>query len=114
MRRGEVWIGNLNPTRGREIGKVRPVVILQCNTLTEQGIGTVVALPLTTQLRPGSEALRVCVPARDRLLQTCYVVAEQPRAVDRNRFGEGPLTTLTREEMEEVERCLMGVVGMIR
>lgn len=29
MRRGEIWTANLNPNKGGEIGKVRPVMILQ-------------------------------------------------------------------------------------
>ena len=37
MRRGEVWLGNLNPNRGQEIGKIRPVVILQADFLLAAG-----------------------------------------------------------------------------
>ena len=29
IRRGEIWTANLNPSRGREISKIRPVLILQ-------------------------------------------------------------------------------------
>ena len=29
MKRGEVWVANLNPTRGREVGKIRPVLVIQ-------------------------------------------------------------------------------------
>jgi len=29
IRRGEIWVANLNPNKGGEIGKVRPVVVLQ-------------------------------------------------------------------------------------
>ena len=35
MRRGEVWTANLNPSRGREIGKIRPVLIIQANELID-------------------------------------------------------------------------------
>ena len=34
MRRGEIWLGNLNPNRGNEIGKIRPVLILQADFLS--------------------------------------------------------------------------------
>jgi mRNA interferase MazF len=33
MRRGEIWLGNLNPNRGAEIGKVRLVLIMQADFL---------------------------------------------------------------------------------
>ena len=32
------------------------------------------------------------IPARDRLLRECWAMAEQPRALARNRIGETPLT----------------------
>ena len=46
--------------------------------------------PLTSQRRRGAEALRVPIPARDRLLYECWGMAEQPRALDRNSIAEGP------------------------
>ena len=48
------------------------------------------------------------MPARDRLLKDCQVVVDQPRALDRERFGEGPLTALTEEELVSVEQAFLG------
>ncbi len=59
------------------------------------------------------EPLRVRLPARDRLLQESYACVEQVHALDRNGFGEGPLTTLTDEEMAAVERALQGILGLL-
>jgi mRNA interferase MazF len=112
MRRGEIWTANLNPTRGREIGKIKPVLIIQADELIDAGTPIVVVLPLTTQLYPQFKLLRVSVPARDRLKDSCQVVVDQPRALDRTRLGDGPLTILTRTELESVERSLRAVLGM--
>lgn len=112
MRRGEIWIGNLNPNRGAEIGKIRPVLILQADFLIEQGEPTVVVLPLTTQVRKAKEPLHVTVQARQRLKETCQVVTEQPRTLDRRRLVEGPLTRLTPDEMAAVEKSFLAVTGM--
>ncbi len=113
MRRGEIWIGNLNPNRGREVGKVRPVLILQADFLLEQGEPTVVVLPLTAQVRKSKEPLHITVAARDRLLQACQVMPEQPRTLDRTRLADGPLTRLTPEEMTAVERSFRAVTGLV-
>ena len=113
MRRGEIWVGNLNPNRGSEIGKIRPVLILQADFLTEQGEPTIVVLPLTTQVRKAKEPLHVTVPARDRLIQTCQVIPEQPRTLDRSRLAEGPLTRLTPQEMSAVEKSFKAVTGLL-
>lgn len=114
MRRGEIWVGNLNPNRGAETGKIRPVLIIQGDFLTHQGSATVVVLPLTTQVRPSKEPLHVTVPARDRLREACQVMPEQPRTLDRARLVEGPLTILTADEMAKVERSLLAVLGMLK
>lgn len=113
MKRGEIWVGNLNPNRGAEIGKIRPVLVMQADFLTDQGEPTIVVLPLTTQVRPSKEPLHITIPARDRLTLTCQVMPEQPRTLDRNRLADGPLTRLTADEMKAVEKSLMAVLGML-
>jgi mRNA interferase MazF len=112
MRRGEIWLGNLNPNPGAEIGKVRPVLIMQADFLIAQGEPTVVVLPLTTQVRASKEPLHVTIPRRDALEQSCQVMTEQPRTLDRQRLIEGPLTRLTADEMARVERAFKAVVGL--
>ena len=112
MRRGEIWVANLNPPRGREIGKIRPVLIIQADELIQAGTALIVVLPLTTQVRPALKLLRVTVPARDRLQETCQVMVDQPRALDRARLDGGPLTTLRTAEMAAVESGLSVVLGM--
>jgi mRNA interferase MazF len=113
MRRGEIWVGNLNPNRGNEVGKIRPVLILQADFLIEQGEPTLVVLPLTTQVRKSKEPLHVTIPARGRLRETCQVMCEQPRTLDRTRLGEGPLTTLSPDEMRAVEASFKAVTGLL-
>jgi mRNA interferase MazF len=112
MKRGEIWTANLNPSRGREIGKIRPVLILQADELLEAGTPMVVVLPLTTQVYPEFKLWRITVTARDRLKESCQIVVDQPRALDRARLGNGPLTILTRTELAAVERSLRVVLGL--
>ncbi len=111
MRRGEVWVANLNPNRGAEVGKVRPVLVMQNDVLSSPLTDTVVVLPLTSQLRRDVRHLRVTLPARDRLRRPCQVMVDQPRTLDRHRIGDGPLTRLTPEELAVVERSLKAVLG---
>lgn len=112
MRRGEIWTANLNPARGREIGKIRPVLVIQADELIEAGTPMVVVLPLTTTVFPEFRLWRVTVPARDRLRQDCQIVVDQPRTLDRTRIGDGPLTVLAPAELAAVERGLQVVLGM--
>ena len=113
MKRGEIWVANLNPARGREIGKVRPVLIIQADELIASISPMIVVLPLSAQIYPSFKIWRVTIEAKDRLLKSCQVITDQPRALDRNRFGEGPLATLNQQEMLAVEKSLSAVLGML-
>ena len=112
IRRGEIWIANLNPPRGQEIGKIRPVLVFQDDALTAIGTPMIIILPLTTQIYPAFKQWRVTITARHRLLKDCQVIVDQPRTLDRSRFGEGPLATLSEEEIISIERAFLGVCGM--
>ena len=112
MKRGEVWIGSLNPARGREVGKSRPLLILQADFLTANGEPTIIVLPLTTQLRPLKEPLHVTIKARDKLRVTSQVMPEHVISVDRSRLLTGPITVLTPMEMAAVEPSFLEIVGL--
>lgn len=103
MKRGEVWVGNMNPARGAEVGKSRPVLVMQADQLMDQ-LGTVVVLPLTSQSSHELGLIRIPIPARERLDDDSFVLVEQPRSLDKRKFGEGPLTRLTEDEMLRVEK----------
>ncbi len=114
MKRGEIWLGRLNPARGAEIGKTRPVLIVQENALTESGNRTVIVLPLTTQLRPEYEPIHVTIPARGGLRDTSQVMTDSPRTLDRERLLTGPLARVSADEMRAVEKGLLAALGMYR
>ena len=112
MHRGEVWLANLNPPRGREIGKIRPVVVVQAPELDAGTTPMVVILPMTTRIIHGLKRFRITVNARDRLKQDSQVATDQPRALDRSRMVEGPLAMLTPDEMAAVESGLRILLGL--
>ncbi len=112
MRRGEIWVARLSQSQSGEVGKTRPVLILQDDSLNQENSETLIVLPLTSQIRPGVQHLRITVPVRDRLLKESQVIVEKPMTLDRRRFGEGPLAALTTDEMAAVEHGLLAVMGM--
>jgi len=112
IRRGEIWVANLNPPRGQEVGKIRSVLVFQDNALTAIGTPMIIILPMTTQIYPASKQWRITVTARSRLLKDCQIIVDQPRTLDRSRLGDGPLAILSEEEMVSVERAFLGVCGM--
>ncbi len=80
VRRGEVYLVPLNPTRGREIRKTRPCVIVSPDELNA-ALSTFTVAPLTT----GSHAYPFRVPCRFGG-RDGHVVLDQIRTVDRERL----------------------------
>jgi mRNA interferase MazF len=114
MKRGEIWLGRLNPARGAEIGKTRPVLVVQDNELNASGSRTVIVLPLTTQVNPEREPGHVTLYARGGLLAPSQVMTDSPRTLDRERLLKGPLTRISPDEMAAVEKGLLAALGMYR
>jgi mRNA interferase MazF len=50
MRQGEIWYANLNPSKGSEQARFRPVVIISGNLLNEH-LPVVIVMPLTTKIK---------------------------------------------------------------
>ncbi|MGA7872881.1 MAG: type II toxin-antitoxin system PemK/MazF family toxin [Candidatus Binatus sp.] len=104
-RRGELWAADLNPRRGSEPGKVRPVVVVQSDLLNETDHPSTWILPCTTRLA-GENVLRVELPKRMAgNAHACEVMIDQSRAVDRRRLLR-PLGRLPQIVMKEVSEKL--------
>lgn len=90
MRRGEIWLTDLEPIRGSEANKRRPAVLVsndQANRRAEHlGRGTVTVVPVTsttTRVLP----FQVLLPAEDGGLSIpSKAQAEQVRSVDISRL----------------------------
>ena len=107
-RRGELWSADLNPRRGSEPGKVRPVLVLQSDLLNETDHPSVWILPCTTQLS-GQSILRVELSARMAgNVRTCEIMIDQSRAIDRRRLMR-PLGRVPHTIMKEVSEKLRRV-----
>ena len=77
-KRGSIWLANLNPGRGTEPGTIRPVLIVQNQTLLEADHPSTLIVPLTSSLIDDAEPLRLRLPAQagldknsDLLLDHC-------------------------------------------
>ncbi|SMN00234.1 Programmed cell death toxin YdcE [uncultured Candidatus Thioglobus sp.] len=108
--RGEIYLANLNPSRGAEIGKIRPVLVVQSNKLNFTNHKTINILPLSTVLINNS-SLRLRIKQRDQLKYDSDVICDYVRAVDSNKFTSGMLTKLTQNEMQQIEEKLSWILG---
>lgn len=82
----EIWIADLNLTMGTEAGKVRPVIVVQTDLLNKEHPSTIVC-PITTNVKPDSEILRVHLKkSKFKLKEDCDIMIDQVRAIDNKRL----------------------------
>jgi mRNA interferase MazF len=110
LKRGEVWLANLDPSRGSEQAGMRPVIIFQ-NDIVSQFSTTTIAIPLTTNQRRAS--LPICLPIKQGdggLLQDSVALCFQIRVLDKTRLTRrlGQLSAETITQLEEVVLVTLG------
>jgi mRNA interferase MazF len=110
--RGELWLANLNPRRGTEPGKTRPVLVVQAHALIDAGHPSTLIIPLTTNLIEDAEPLRIRVQAQSSLRRDSDLLIDQLRAIDNRFFVKGPLSRLDAATMERVAAALREVLDL--
>ena len=90
MRRGEIWLVDLDPTRGSEMSKRRPAVIVSndaANRTAERlGRGVATVVPVTSNVRRVF-AFQVELPASSTgLREDSKALGEQVRSVSSDRL----------------------------
>jgi mRNA interferase MazF len=105
----DIWLADLNPSRGTEPGKTRPVVIIQTDLLNESHPSTVIC-PITSNVQKNSDILRVHLK-KNQLEKLSDILVDQIRAIDNkrliNRIGE-----LTKEQKVKLKENLRIVLDI--
>ena len=111
--RGEIWLADLNPRRGTQPGKTRPVLIVQAQALLDADHPSTLVIPLTTKLVENAEPLRVRVRAAGTLRTDSDLLVDQLRAIDHRRLVKGPMLTLPAGAMARIAEALRDVLDLI-
>ena len=110
---GEIWLANLNPSKGTEPGKTRPVLIIQTQALLDIKHPSTLIIPLTTNLIDNAEPLRVRVKADGGLEQDSDLLIDQVRAIDNKRFLEGPLLKCEEGLIKRILECVREIIDIL-
>lgn len=112
FKHGSIWLANLNPGRGTEPGKVRPVLILQNQALLDAEHPSTLIVPLTTNLVDDAEPMRIRIAAKKNLDKDSDLLIDQIRAIDNKRLISGPLLQLEDDFMQMVHKSVSEVLGI--
>jgi len=96
IHRGDIILINLEPTRGREIRKTRPCVVVSPDELNEN-LSTLIVAPMTTGSY--SYPFRVACSFKGK---SGYIVLDQIRTIDRDRI----VRSMGRLQESTIDRAL--------
>jgi len=111
--RGEIWMFDLDPKKGREQKGVRPCLVVSTDALNRSDFGTVILCPITTSERPRFQWRVAVAPGDLRLADTTWepkphwVETDQIVTVDTSQRALRHLATLVDEEkLRQVDESL--------
>lgn len=109
IKKWHVYLADLNPRRGTEPGKTRPVVVVQTDLLNSTHPSTIIC-PTTTNVQPKAQFLRVHLAKGEcGLAERSDVMVDQLRAIDNRRFIKhlGNLSRRSQEKLAENIRIVL-------
>lgn len=111
IKRGEVYSADLEPVKGSEIRKERPVVVVSRDNINKAS-AVVVICPITDAYGKTSIMHVPVAKGNGGLIKDSIVHCGQIRAIDKTERLGRKLGELSREIMEEIERGLKWVLQL--
>jgi mRNA interferase MazF len=108
--RGEIWLLDLDPTRGHEQAGRRPALILTVDTFNAGPADLVMAVPITKTIRPMPTHV-IVRPPEGGVKMECAILCEALRSVSKGRLVVkwGQVSPQTLAEVEDRVRILLGL-----
>ena len=104
--RGEVYKVDLNPTKGSEINKIRPCVIVGATPINKAR-STIVVVPLSSSPTPRPPLV---IPIHSQGTNS-VAVCDQIRAIDKSRI-QNKIGALTHQELDLLDDSLKLTLGL--
>ena len=110
VRRGDIVVADLEPVRGSEANKRRPVVIVSNGLLHEEidrfGVGVVTVVPLTSSTERVYRGQVLFSAEQSGLAKDSKAQAELVRAIATGRLMGEVIGHLSRDQMVELDQAL--------
>ena len=105
----DIWLADLNPARGTEPGKTRPVVVVQTDLLNEMHPSTIIC-PITSKVNNEILLLRVHLK-KNQLDKPSDILVDQMRSIDNKRLVKR-LGKLTKEQVQTLKENIRIVLDI--
>lgn len=114
MKRGEIWLIDLDLGFGQEIRKKRPALVISADSFNNS-LHTIIIIPFSSRIpQVLSPEMVVVLPSKNTGIEKKSVILSLLiRSVDKDRLIK-KIGLLQSEKLEEVEDSLRLVLGMIK
>jgi mRNA interferase MazF len=110
MKRGEIWLVDLNPIIGREQAGTRPALIISADEFNESGLELLIVCPVTSKYKgfPTHVELKA---GNGGLIKDSYIKAEDIRSISTRRFIKkiGKVDTKTMSKIENILQKILKI-----
>ncbi|HJX50270.1 MAG TPA: type II toxin-antitoxin system PemK/MazF family toxin [Candidatus Nanoarchaeia archaeon] len=111
IKRGEIFLVNFEPIKGREQGGIRPALILQNDISNTFSLVTIVAA-ITSKIPEKEYPTNVFVPKKEsRLDKDSTILLNQIRTIDKTRLIKR-LSSLDNFKMNQVDLAIRISLGL--
>lgn len=111
IRRGDIFLANLEPVVGSEQGKTRPVIIIQNNIGNKTSPTTIIA-PITTKIFTTAYPTNVNISAKESgLTHNSTILLNQIRTIDKLRMVK-KLSNVNQTIMKKVDLAIKVSLGL--
>lgn len=108
--RADVWAVDLEPVKGREMGKKRPCVVIT-NNVANQYSSVVTVVAITSKAPKKAYPFMVRIPKTANMPKDSWVNCVYVRTVDKSRLKQY-ITSLDLATMAQVSNALRDQLGM--
>lgn len=109
-KRGEIWFADLEPVKGHEQGRIRPVLIISVNRFNRSPAGLCTIVPLSSKFRDIPSHIGVD-PSESGLDKRSFIICEQLRTISGIRLKKlkGAVSDITLRMVEKYLRYFLGL-----
>lgn len=108
MKQRDLYLANLNPTKGSEQRGIRPVVIISGNAMNDH-LGVCIICPLTTKVKRYAGCLVLTPDSTNNLTEESEVITFQVRTIAKERLLR-KIGNITLEQLETIKRGLTDIL----
>ena len=106
IKRGDVYYADLDPVKGHETGKTRPVVVIQNDIGNMYSPTTIVAIVTEYSKKKASYPICVTVKKGKGLKKDSIVNLSQIRTIDKKRLIAPRITELSDEVVKKIDEAI--------